>query len=132
MKQSLLRNLLLLDAGVLLLLGALLILIPRQVEVAFQFRDLPQGVSYIVSLCGCVLATLALGYSVAARDPLRHVAWVQVGIARSALECIVGVVYLARGVVTFQQADFGIVVAAAIALAYVVLYPRATSKILSA
>ena len=124
MKRTLLRNLLLLDAAVLLLLGALLIFTPRQVEVAFQFNDLPQGVSYIVSLWGCVLATLALGYAVAARDPVRHVAWVQVGIARGALECIVGAMYLARGIVTFQQAGFGVVLAGLITLAYIVLYPR--------
>jgi hypothetical protein len=128
MKQSLLRNVLLLDAAVLFLLGSLLIVAPKQVEVAFQFNDLPQGVSYIVSLWGCVLATLALGYAVAARDPIRHVAWVQVGIARSALECIVGAVYLARGIVTVQQAGFGVVVTALITVAYFVLYPRAASR----
>ena len=128
MRQSLLRNVLLLDAGVLFLLGALLIVAPRQVEVAFQFNDLPQGVSYIVSLWGCVLATLSLGYAVAARDPVRHVAWVQVGIARGALECLVGAMYLARGIVTFQQAGFGIAVAALITVAYLVLYPRESPK----
>lgn len=132
MKQTLLRNLLVLDAAVLFLLGALLIVVPRQVEVAFQFNDLPQGVSYIIGLWGCVLATLALGYAVAARDPVRHVAWVQVGIARGALEFIVGAVYLARGIVTFQQAGFGIVVAALITLAYVVLYPRKSPRVAAA
>lgn len=129
MKPSLLRNLLLLDAAVLFSLGALLILLPRQVEAAFQFRDLPQGVNYIIGLWGCVLLTLALGYFVAARDPTRHVAWVQVGIARGALECVVGLTYLARGIVTFSQAGFGIVIAALITLAYVVLYPRPSSEV---
>jgi len=33
-------------------------------------------------------------------------------------------VYLARGIVTFQQAGFGIIVAALISTAYIVLYPR--------
>jgi len=124
MKHSPLRILLALDAAVLFLLGALLILSPRRVEFAFQFKDLPDGVSYIIGLWGCVLVTLAIGYAVAATDPVRHVVWVQVGIARGALECVLGTIYLARGVVTWPQAGFGIIVASLITVAYLVLYPR--------
>jgi len=125
MKLSLLRNLLLLDAAVLLLLGLLLIFVPKQVELAFGFKDLPAGVSYILGLWGCVLGTMGAGYVVAASDPLRHRVWVQVGIARGALECVLGLVCLARGIVTFQQAGFGIVVAAIITVAYLACYPGA-------
>ena len=124
MKLSPLRVLLALDAAVLFLLGALLILAPRRVEFAFQFKDLPDGVSYILGLWGCVLATMAIGYAVAATDPIRHVVWVQVGIARGMLECILGVFYVAWGVVSWQQAGFGIIVAGLITIAYMVFYPR--------
>ncbi|MSU57496.1 MAG: hypothetical protein EXS35_04830 [Pedosphaera sp.] len=127
MKLSLLRGLLILDAAVLFLLGALLIFAPAQVERAFHFQDLPAAVGYMIGLWGCVFATLGLGYVVAATNPIRHLAWVQVGIARGALECLLGVFYLARGVVTFQQAGFGIIVAGAMALAYLALYPRTPS-----
>ncbi len=123
MKLSPLRVLLVLDAVVLFLLGALLILAPRRVEFAFQFKDLPEGVSYIIGLWGCVLMTMAIGYAVAAADPIRHVVWVQVGIARGTLECVLGVLYLAWGVVGWQQAGFGIIIAALITLAYIVFYP---------
>jgi len=128
MRQSLLRGLLLVDAAILLGLGALLILMPTQVEAAFHFGNLPAGVSYIVSMWGCVFATMAIGYFVASRDPSRHVIWVQVGIARGALECLVGALYLARGIVTGQQAGLGIVAAGSITLAYGVLYPRASPR----
>ncbi len=124
MKLSLLRGLLILDAAVLFLLGALLIFAPAQVERAFQFQDLPPAVAYIIGLWGCVFATLGIGYVIAATNPVRHVAWVQVGIARGALECVLGIFYLARGTVTFQQAGFGIFVGGLMALAYVALYPR--------
>ena len=124
MKATLLRYLLMLDAAVLFLLGALLIFAPNQVEHAFHFQDLPPAVSYIISMWGCVIATMGFGYVVAATNPLRHVAWIQVGIARGALECALGLIYLARGTVTFQQAGFGIIVAGLMALAYVALYPR--------
>jgi hypothetical protein len=120
-----LRVLLVMDAAVLFLLGVLLIFAPQQVAVAFRFENLPAGVHYIIGLWGCVLATLACGYVAAAEDPYRHVIWIQVGIARGALECLLGLVYLARGTVTFAQAGFGIVLAGLVAVAYVVLYPRA-------
>jgi len=124
MKYSPLRILLAMDAAVLGLLGLLLVFAPKQVELAFRFKDLPDGVSYIIGLWGCVLVTMALGYAVAATDPIRHVVWVQVGIARGTLECILGAFYLAWGVVSWQQAGFGIIVAALITIAYFVCYPR--------
>ena len=124
MKLILLRNLLLVDAAVLLLLGGMLIFMPAQVEHAFHFNDLPPGVSYMIGLWGCALLTMGFGYVIAAMHPTRHVIWVQTGILRGACECILGTVYLARGVVTFQQVGFGIIVAGLMALAYIALYPR--------
>ena len=124
MRLSLLRNLLLLDAAVLLLLGLFLIFAPRQVEAAFHFNDLPRGVNYIIGLWGCVFVTMAAGYFVAASNPVRHLIWVQIGIARGAIECLLGLIYLIQGVVTFSQAGLGIIVAAVISAAYLALYPR--------
>ena len=128
MKMTLLRFLLMIDAIVLLLLGAAFMFAPREVEAAFHFRDLPPAVSYLIGLWGCVFATLAIGYGVAATDPVRHVVWVQVGIARGLLECIFGLVSLARGVVTLEQAIFGMIVAGLMTIAYLVLYPRAVVR----
>jgi hypothetical protein len=128
MRMALLRFLLMFDAVILFLLGAVLIFTPKEVEAAFHFRDLPPAVSYLIGLWGCVFATMAIGYGVAATDPFRHVVWVQVGIARGVLECIFGFVYLNRGVVNFQQAGLGIVLAALITIAYVALYPRASDR----
>jgi hypothetical protein len=127
MKLTLLRYLLMADAAVLMLLGGFLILAPRQLEMAFHFQELPAAVSYLIGLWGCVFITLGFGYVVAATHPLRHLVWVQVGIARGALECLLGLTYLARGVVTWQQAAFGVITAAVIAGAYLVLYPRRAS-----
>lgn len=116
--------LLALDAAVLFLLGALLLVLPRHVEIAFGFVDLPLGVTYIVALLGCVLLTMALGYWKASADPVRHLVWVQVGIARGALECGMGLVYLARGIINFHQAGVGIILSGLFALAYLIFYPR--------
>jgi hypothetical protein len=124
MRLALLRILLRFDAAVLLFLGALLIFAPNQVERVFQFKDLPPAVSYLIGMWGCGLVTLGIGYFQAAAHPLRHVVWVQVGIARGALECLLGAVYLARELVTFQQAGLGIILAGLMTLGYVALYPH--------
>jgi hypothetical protein len=112
------------DAAVLFLLGLLLIFAPRQVANAFQFQNLPAGVDYLIGMWGCVVTTLALGYVAAAEDPVRHVIWVQVGIARGTLECLFGLVSAVRGIVTFPQASLGIILSGLMAIAYVLLYPR--------
>jgi hypothetical protein len=124
MKLILLRRLMLLDAAVLILLGLVLAFLPHRIELAFGFKDLPAGVSYILGLWGCALLSLGLGYVAAANNPLRNLSWVQMGIVRGTLECVLGVVSLARGTVSVRQAGFGIVVAAVITLAYLLCYPR--------
>jgi hypothetical protein len=124
MRISLLRNLLMLDAAVLFLLGALLIFAPRQVEHAFKFSDLPEAVSYLIGLWGCVFVTMGWGYVIAASNPLRHRVWIQVAIGRGILECGLGLLYLGRGIVTFSQAGLGIILAGVISAAYIALYPR--------
>lgn len=124
MKLSLLRSLFLVDAAVLALTGAFLVFGPERIENVFGFRDLPPAVSYLIGMWGCCLATLALGYVVAATNPVKHRIWADVGIARGALECVLGMVYLAQGIVTFHQAGLGIVIAALMSTAYLILYPR--------
>ena len=112
------------DAVVLTGLGALFIAVPRRIEAAFHFQNLPPGVDYMVGLWGCVFATVGLGYTLAAVEPRRNVLWVQMGIARGVLEIAFGALCVLRGVVTWEQASFGIFTAVFIAVAYVILYPR--------
>jgi hypothetical protein len=131
MKLTLLRYLLMLDAAVLFILGLLLILTPGRVAIAFHFNDLPAAVSYLIGLWGCVFLTLGAGYVIAATDPLRHIAWIQIAIARGALECLLGLFYVAHGIVTWQQSAFGILMAAFMSLAYLVLYPRRGSPVMT-
>ena len=125
MKLRVTGILLALDAAVLFLLGTLLLVLPQHVLFAFGFVDLPPGVTYIIALWGCVLLTMAIGYWKASADPVRHLVWVQVGIARGALEFAVGVVYLLRDIVSFRQAGLGIILAGLFAAAYLIFYPRA-------
>jgi len=113
-----------LDGVLLMLLGGCLVFVPTRVEEVFSFKDLPVGVSYILGLWGVALLTMGLGYLVAASNPIRHVVWVQMAIARNVIEGIFGGVCLARGIVSTHQAGFGIGVAIAVTAAYLALYPR--------
>ncbi|MEO6788556.1 MAG: hypothetical protein ABI318_20740 [Chthoniobacteraceae bacterium] len=119
-----LRMLMMMDAVVLTGLGVLFITVPRRIEAAFHFYNLPAGVDYMVGLWGCVFATLGLGYMLAAVEPRRNVLWVQMGIARGLLEVVFGAMCVLRQMVTWEQGSFGIFTAVFIAAAYVVLYPR--------
>ena len=112
------------DAVVLTGLGILFIAVPNRVLAAFHFQGLPSGVNYLVGLWGCVFATLGLAYALAAVAPRRNVLWVQMAIARGLLEVVFGVSCVLRGVVTWEQASFGIFTALFIAAAYLALYPR--------
>lgn len=124
MRSSLLRGLMLFDALVLLALGGLLVFAPVQIAHFFKFPDLPAVVNYLLGLWGCALVSLGCGYFVAARHPVRQVIWIQIGIARGVFECAVGLIWLARGLVTWPQVGFGVVLAGLMAVAYLALYPR--------
>jgi hypothetical protein len=115
------------DATVLVLIGLALICCPRQLTAAFHFTDLPPAMNFLLGLWGCALTTLGVGYLIAAVDPVRHRLWVCIGIARGAMEAIFGWSCLARGLITWQQSGLSILLAAFMAIAYLVLYPRNNS-----
>jgi hypothetical protein len=124
MKFTILRYLLFIDAIVLAMLGLLLIFAPKQIATFFHFANLPANVSYLLGLWGCVMLSLGAAYAIASRDPIRHRLWIDIGIIRALLETAFGFVAMARGVADFSQAGFGTILAAALAVAYVALYPR--------
>jgi hypothetical protein len=96
MRLRWLRRLLLLDALLLLVLGAFLIAAPRQVAHFFKFDDLPAAADYLIGLWGCALATLTIGYAVAAAHPLRHRVRVQGGIGLALLlpATLLGIIFV--------------------------------------
>jgi hypothetical protein len=124
MKLSLLRNLMLLDAAILALLGGFMIVCPGLVTQLFQFANLPTAVNYIVGLWGCALLTLGFGYVGAACDPLRNKLWIQMGLARGGLEVALGIIYLIRHDVLIGQAGLGTIAVGVLTIGYVILFPK--------
>lgn len=127
-RLRLLRVLLALDAAVLLALGGLFMAAPVNIGTAFGYVGLPPAVCYMIGLWGCALISLGVGYIYAAGDPVRNIAWVRAGIVRGLLECMFGFVVVRQHMVTWHQAAFGTIVAAAIAVGYVILYPAEAVK----
>ena len=123
-----LRLFLTVDATLLFTLGLALLVAPQKAQLAFHFTELPSSVTYLLGLLGCVFFTLGIGYAIAATDPVRHIAWIWVGMARATLEMLFGWICVARGVVTWPQASFGIVIAAIVAIGYAAFYPRGSKS----
>ena len=121
--MMLLRVILIADAVVLAVLGLLLMLASRAMFGAFGLADLPGSVNYIAGMWGALMATMGIGYGLAARSPATSRVWVQVGIARAILETAVSIIYVAQGNVSMSSAGLGLALAIWFALAYIALYP---------
>jgi uncharacterized membrane protein len=119
-----LRVILLFDGMVLCVLGLVLLIAPHATWTMFGFSGLPGAVNYIVGLLGAFMLTMGLGYFLAARDPAHSAPWVIAGIIRGLLEAAVSLGYTASGIVTFNQAWLGLLLAAWFAVAYIIFYPR--------
>ena len=119
-----LRMLMAMDATVLALLGLAFIVFPGQIETAFQFKDVPPAVNFLIGLWGCVLMSLGIGYGLAATDPVANRLWILVGVLRGGLEAVFGWWCYMQGIVTWKQSGLGILLAGFMALAYALLYPR--------
>jgi hypothetical protein len=128
MKLTGIRNVLILDAAILLVVGGALIFMPRKAAEFFHFTDLPGSMNYLLALWGCVLVTLGAAYAIASTNPLRHRLWIQIGIARGVIETLLGIFYLATGAASLAQAGFGTVAAALMAASYALFYPRTPTK----
>ena len=121
-----LRMLMAMDGTVLALLGVAFLCCPAQIEAAFHFQDVSSSVNFLIGLWGCALLTLGIGYGVASIDPIANRLWITIGILRGAIEALFGWWCLTRGIVSWKQSGLTILLAAFMALAYLVLYPRQT------
>jgi len=124
LRLALLRVIMVADGIVLGLFGLGLILTPRAMFTLFKL-DLPPAAGYIAGLWGALLLTLAAAYVMAARQPLRNLVLVQIGIVRALLETAVSLFYVGSQAITLEQAAAGIFLAVWFAIAYILLFPQA-------
>lgn len=115
-------------AAIAILVGLAYILFPRQLGEMGGFEKGPAWVLYILALLGiCYIATGAFVIR-AARDPLKHIMWVQFAIAVSILIVVVAAYSIGRGLVTFSQEAATLIINAVFAVAFLTLYPWRAAK----
>ena len=111
-----------------ILVGLAYIFIPKQLGQMGNFEKGPAWVKYILALLGiCYIAAGAFVIR-AARDPLKHIMWVQFAIAVAILTVVVAASSMGRGLVTFSQEGMPLIFNAVFAVALLALYPWRAAK----
>jgi hypothetical protein len=123
LRIRLLRVVLNADGAVLVVLGLLLMFATGLIFAIFKMPELTDTVRYVTGMWGALMATMGIGYFLAARNPRYSTIWVIVGIFRAILEAVISIFDVLTGAVSFQNAWLAVVLAAWFALAYLVLYP---------
>ena len=108
--------------------GLTLIFIPEQLGAMMGYAKGPAYVAYFLAMLGiCVIVPSAF-LIVAARDPLKHIMWVQFAIAWAILAVAVDVYSIMRGFVAFEQAGMSVIIDAVFAVAFLALYPYRAAR----
>jgi hypothetical protein len=115
-------------AAIAILIGLAYIFIPRQLGEMGGFEKAPVWVEYILALLGVCYIAAGSFIIVAARDPLKHIMWVQFAIAVAILNVVVEASSMSRGLVTFSQEGMPLIINAVFAVALLALYPWRAAK----
>jgi hypothetical protein len=112
-----------------LLLGAAFLLLPGIIEGLFDLRPgAPAWANWLIAMLGARFLGYAAGLFVAARQPERHLAWINTMIGIQVIDWIATVAYLARGELRLAQVG----IAAALPLFFVGVllwwHPRRLSR----
>lgn len=111
-------------AAIAILVGLAYIFLPNQLSEMGGFEKGPAWVAYVLALLGvCFVATGAFVIVAAARDPLKHIMWVQFSIVVTILIAVVAATAIAQGLVTFSQEGPLLIVNAIFAVVFLALYP---------
>ena len=76
-----------------------------------------------LALLGNMYIITSIFVILAARDPLKHILWVQCAIAGSLMDMIAGLVLIIRGVLPFSQAGDVIIINLILVPALLIFYP---------
>ena len=116
-------------AAIGILLGLGLVFAPQQLGAMEGYAQGPAYVRYFLGLLGVNFIALSAFIIRAARDPLKHIMWVQFAIAVAILFVVVEAYSIGRGFVTFSQEGMPLIINAVFAVAFLALYPwRAKSS----
>ena len=109
-------------------LRMLLIAIPGQLGAMMGFEAGPSYVMYFMASFGGSLVAASVFVIKAARDPVRHISWVNFAIAWSLVSVVTASYSLVRGYVDFGQVGVGIIIDAVFAAAFLAFYPYRAAR----
>ncbi len=99
------------------------ILFPNQLLALFGVSPVPSYVLFFLVLLGNAYILAGIFVILAARDPLKHILWVQLAMAWAVLDLIASLVFIIRGNLTFLQAGNAVVVDMIMLVAFLIFYP---------
>jgi energy-converting hydrogenase Eha subunit C len=106
-----------------ILFGLGFILAPEKLCSGFGFEKAPAYVPYFLAFIGIAYIVSGFFVIIAARDPLKHIMWVQLAIAWSLLDAIAALYFITRGNVNFSQAGMVPIIDIIFVVAFLILYP---------
>jgi len=115
-------------AAIAILLGLAYIFFPTQLCEMGGETGAPAWVAYVFGLLGICYITAGAFVIVAARNPLKHIMWVQFAITVAILIVVMGAYSIMRGIVTFSQEGMPLIFNAVFAALFLGLYPYKAAK----
>jgi energy-converting hydrogenase Eha subunit C len=106
-----------------ILFGLGFVFAPDQLCSMFGFERGPAYVPYFLALVGIAYIVAGAFVIIAARDPLRHIMWVQLAMVWSLLDAIAALYFIIRGNVNFSQAGMVPIIDVIFVVAFLALYP---------
>ena len=111
-----------------ILLGLSLVIFPDQAASMAGVSEASGYLIYTMASLGMCLIAPSVFLIVAARDPLRHINWVNFAILWCILGVVGGLYAIIRGVVGFSQVGMQIIMDAIFAVVFLALYPYRAAK----
>jgi len=106
-----------------ILTGLVLIFAPEQFVSMSGFDKGPAYVSYFLALVGIAWTLPGIFVIIAARDPLKHIMWLQMAIFWSILDALAGLFFIIRGNITFSQMGSTVIIDTVFTVIFLALYP---------
>lgn len=106
-----------------ILLGLGFVFAPEKLLSGFGLEQAPASVPYFLALLGNAYIACGFFFIVAARDPLKHIIWAQLGIAWSLLDAIGTLYFLIRGNVNLSQVGVVPILDIIFVAAFLISYP---------
>jgi hypothetical protein len=110
-------------AAIGIIMGLALLFFPAQLSDSMGFGKLTDTSLYLGVNLGVLLIVTSVFIIVAARDPLKHIRWVQAATVMAILDAAIKAYSTMRGFVTFSHVEMGLIIDVIFAVALLALYP---------